>query len=78
MVAKPKTEIMKAMRLKRQQMGLVEFNVWLTPEHKQKLQDLLAKLTKDQPALNLLDKVKARWPTCLAHRESNISSAAAE
>ena len=47
MVAKPKTEIMKAMRLKRQQMGLVEFNAWLTPEHKQKLQDLLAKLTKD-------------------------------
>ena len=47
MAAKPKTQIMKALRLRRKQMGLVEFNVWLTPEHKQKLQDLLAKLTKD-------------------------------
>jgi len=46
MAAKPKTEIMKALRIKRKKMGLVELNVWLTPEHKQKLQDLLAKLKK--------------------------------
>tara|TARA_R110001632_G_scaffold157970_1_gene276129 strand:+ start:435 stop:578 length:144 start_codon:yes stop_codon:yes gene_type:complete len=47
MPAKPKAQIMKDMRLKRKQMGLVELKLWLTPEQKAAVQKLMAKLTKD-------------------------------
>ena len=38
---------MRAMRLKRKQMGLVELKLWLTPQQKEAVQKLMAKLTKD-------------------------------
>jgi len=41
-MAKNKAEMMKAMRDRRREAGLVEFRVWVTPANKDKIQDFVA------------------------------------
>lgn len=41
MTAKPKAQLMKEIRQRRKEAGLVEFRAWVTPEKREELKTLL-------------------------------------